>query len=51
MNDLNTLFPLGVTRIVCLCIIATLFFAAQFLRTRRWHHLIRAAATAFTASA
>lgn len=46
MNDLNTLFPLGTTRIVLLCIIATLFFGAQFLRTKRWHHLIRAAATA-----
>ena len=44
MNELNTLYPIGVTRHTVFCIIATLFFLAQFFRTKRWHQMILAIA-------
>lgn len=44
MNQLNTLYPIGVTRHTVFCIFATLFFLAQFFRTKRWHQMILAIA-------
>lgn len=44
MQTPNNLYPVGGTRHIVFCIIATLFFLAQFLRTRHWYQLILAVA-------
>lgn len=44
----TTLFPIGSTRHTVFCVIVSIFFVLQFLRTKRWYQLIMAVAVAFS---
>lgn len=40
----STIFPIGAEKHIVFCIIATILFVAQFVRTKHWYQLVMAIA-------